>query len=148
MKKILALILTALSCVLCLPACSANETTGKKTKGDEDLLWEETLLDDWYLAGDDIIFRVLLNSEEDVYEKITYSVNNFEEVEASVVTGKVSDSKQDIGGTFYVDTGAEIIPSEELGVGAFVVVFYAYDDDDNKIQINDQPIVFQIKKSK
>lgn len=147
MKKLLALILMALSLVMCCTGCSSitnkdNETTSS------GLLWEETLLDDWYIEGDDIAFRVLLNSKYDVYEKITYSISNSKETEVSVITGKVSNEKQDLGGKYYVDTGAEIIQSEDLGVGAYVVLFYAYDKDGERIQINDEPIVFQIKEAK
>ena len=146
MKKLLALILMALSLVLCCTGCSSitykdNESTSS------GLLWEETLLDDWYIEGDDIVFRVLLNSKNDVYKKITYSINNSKETEVSVITGKVTNEKQDLGGKYYVDTGAEIIDSEDLGAGAYVVLFYVYDEDGNRIQINDEPIVFQIKES-
>ena len=143
MKKLLALILMALSLVLCFTACS-NESKEDETTSS-GLLWSETLLDDWYIEGDDIAFRVLINSKNDVYEKVTYSINNGKEQEVSVITGKVSNEKQDLGGKYYVDTGAEIIDSEDLGVGAYVVLFYVYDEDGDRIQINDEPIVFQIK---
>lgn len=148
MKKLVAFILATLSCVFCFTGCS---TTDDKNGGDSatvDITWEESYLDDVYFIGDELVFRVLLNSKNDVYEKITYSINNGEETEVSVITGKVTNEKQDLGGKYYVDTGAEIVDSEDLGTGAYVVLFYVYDEDGDRIQINDEPIVFQIKEAK
>lgn len=144
MKKILALILTALSCVLCFTGCSSAKGNNYSLE-DEELVWEETLLDKKYLASDDIVFRLLLNYDEDIYKKVTYSINNSEEKEVTVITDKVNEARQDLGKKYYVDTGAEIIDAEALGAGAYLIIFYAYNEDGERIQVNDDPIVFQIK---
>lgn len=144
MKKIVAFILIALSCVLCFTGCSSTKGNNYCLE-DEELVWEETLLDKKYLVGDDIVFRLLLNYDEDVYKKVTYSINNSEEKEVTVITDKVTETRQDLGKKYYVDTGAEIIDAEALGAGAYLIIFYAYNDDGERIQVNDEPIVFQIK---
>ena len=143
-KKLLAFILVTLSCILCLPGCTLNGSNNYSIE-DEELVWEETLLDKKYLVSDDIVFRLLLNYDEDVYKKVTYSINNSEEKEVSVITDKVIETRQDLGKKYYVDTGAEIIDAEALGAGAYLIIFYAYNDDGERIQVNDDPIVFQIK---
>lgn len=144
MKKLLAFVLATLSCILCLPGCTLKGSNNYSIE-DEGLVWEETLLDKKYLVSDDIVFRLLLNYDEDVYKKVTYSINNSEEKEVSVITDKVIETRQDLGKKYYVDTGAEIIDAEALGAGAYLIIFYAYNEDGERIQVNDEPIVFQIK---
>lgn len=144
MKKVLALILMTLSCVFCFTGCDMISTDKNSYNNNSDFTWQETLLDDWYIEGDDIVFRLVLNTEKDVFEKVTYSINNAEEVKVSVIRGKVTDEKHDLGGKFYVDTGTEIIPADELGAGAYVIVFFAYNEDGDRVQVNAEPIVFQV----
>lgn len=97
------------------------------------------LLQDEYVIGEKIIFDYFVFSDVQ-YKRITYSLNNGSE---QTLTGfKTGESKEHEeyrsgSGKYYIDTMAQIIDTTEMDAGYYTLVFYVYDADEARTEMQD-----------
>ena len=124
----------ALGIVLGVKSCNKNENNIES---------EFSLFEEKYAIGDIVMFRYVVTSDVEL-TRIVYVLNNGSEVEMTVKTGLTKDLENAPGdGKYYIDTGIEMIDTESMTVGNYVVKAYAYDADENKYNF-DTPHVFEL----
>ena len=143
MKKILIIVISAILLALGIWGVVALAKTVNNKKA-EAKTFTCMYLDDKYVEGDTIIFRVVYFSDIEI-TSVKYTIDNSAEKSTTVVTGEAKDHENYAGkGKYYVDTKVEIIPSEDLSIGKHLVDFYGYDGEDTRYVFNKDFIVFEI----
>ena len=124
----------ALGIVLGVKSCNKNEN---------NIDSEFSLFEEKYAIGDIVMFRYIVTSDVEL-TRMVYVLNNGSEVEMTIKTGLTDDLENAPGdGKYYIDTGVEMIDTESMTVGNYVVKAYAYDAQENKYNF-DKPHVFEL----
>ena len=127
MKKTGAIILTVfLTAAITVGAVFGIQRAVARHNGDsvgtvQKITAEIDYLDDTYISGDLIVFRVLAYSDEQM-TSVKYAIDNGAEVAVTAITGTADN------GGYYIDTGAETVASEGLAEGEHLIKFYVYID--------------------
>ena len=133
MKKFLLILLGIVIAVgaivgagMIIHSCNVQKAT------KEGITTEVSLIEDEYAKGDLIMFRVRATSDKEL-TRMTYKINNGTEVEITCKTGKSADMEGAFGsGANYIDTGVEMIESEDMEAGNYVIQFFFYDVEDSR----------------
>ena len=136
---ILVAVLSALGIAIGVKSCS-NETENKN-----NITAQRSLIEEEYAIGDIVMFRYVLTSDVEL-TKMTYVLNNGAEVVMTVKTGEASelDAKdKDGSGKYYIDTGVEMINTEDMTAGNYVIEAYAYDAENTRYDF-DVPYIFEL----
>ena len=116
-----------------------------KDKNSEEIAVKVEYFEDTYVVGDSIVYRVLVNDAKE-HVRMTYSINNGEEVEITSTHGEVKEDKHKVNNAkYYIDSGNEILDSTDLGAGTYIVKFYVYDSAETRTVVPTDTIMFEIK---
>lgn len=124
---ILVAVLSALGIAIGVKSCS-----DKTTENKNNITAEVSLLDEKYAIGDIVMFRYVVTSDVEL-TKMTYVLNNGTEVVMTVKTGEASELEDKVGsGKYYIDTGVEMINTEDMTAGNYVIKAYAFDAEETR----------------
>lgn len=100
-----------------------------------------TQLESEYAIGDPIAFRVEVTSNTK-FTKMTYSLNNGVDVSVTVKTGETQEMGNPFGnGKYFIDSGTEIIESDNLTAGYYTLVVKVHDDEGTTVQIGEPRLI-------
>ncbi len=117
----------------------------KEENNPNNTRYEISHINDSYVVGDTIVYRVLLCSDVEM-ERLVYVLNNAAEQNVVSKTGESKDAKETVGsGKYYVDSDTEVLDSTGMTAGFYTLVFYTYDAEGNRYIVNSKPIVFELK---
>lgn len=121
-----------------------------KEKKSTDTVSEISLLEDKYTQGDNILFKILVNSEKE-FVSLSYQFNNESEVPVkNAIKGENSeeDTKHKLNDAkYFIDSGVQIIDSSDLAVGSYILTVYAYDEYGTRFVVNQENVIFKIVPS-
>lgn len=105
-----------------------------------------TYLQSEYDVGDDIVYDFIVFSDVQ-FKSLTYKLNNGEEQQINGV--KVGESaKHDNyskgAGKYYADSKVQIISTADFSDGYYTLVFFGYDKDNQRYEINKTPYAFKL----
>ena len=104
---------------------------------------ERTLIESKYAIGDIAMFRIRATSDIQM-TRMTYKLNNGNEVEITVKSGLSEDMESRFGkGKYYIDTGVEMINTTAMPAGNYVIAWYIYDEDETRYDFTER-YVFEI----
>ena len=136
---LLAIVLVALMTLVvvsCVPSC-------KNDNANNAIVSELTLIEDTYAIGDIAMFRVRATSDIEM-TRVTYKLNNGNEIEVSVKKGLAKNMSGKFGdGTYYIDTGVEMLDTAKMPAGNYVIAWYIYDDNNTRYDFTNR-YVFEI----
>ena len=99
-----------------------------------------------YNVGEQIVYHFVVYSDIE-FKALSYKLGTSDEQSVdNVKTGKSKDLKDvpENVGDYYVDTKVQIIDSSELKEGYYTVIFYGYDKDNNRYELNKEPYSFKL----
>lgn len=100
-----------------------------------------TYLESEYNVGDPIPFRLEVTSNTK-FTKMTYSLNNGTDVSVTVKTGETQEMDNQFGnGKYFIDSGTEIIETDNLQAGYYTIVFKVHDDEGTTMQIGEPRMI-------
>lgn len=101
-----------------------------------------------YTKGSYIVYTIYAFSDIK-FEQIKYSISNAAEVNLTVKTGKAEEhAKHHKGaGEYYIDAGGQVILTNEMDPGHYVITFFAYDKNNTRYELTPQGIPFKITAS-
>lgn len=120
------------------------------TKDTEIKLTVKTMfIEDEYTLGDKVNFDVYAFSSTKLV-RLTYSFDN--ETEVEIKAAKHGDTKdyqnQELvpegAGDYYIDSGVQSIDTADMEEGFHSIIFYAYDSENNLIELMEKPIQFKL----
>ena len=116
----------------------------KNNANENNTVHVARMLETSYNKGENIIFDLDVFSDLQ-FTSISYKLDNTASVTLSAKTGNAEDHEDAQGkGKYFIDTGAEIIETEEISEGYHTLVFYGTIADGTVYQINETPYIFQI----
>ena len=114
-----------------------------KVDGKNVIQSERTLIESKYAIGDIAMFRIRATSDVEM-TRMTYKLNNGNEVELTVKTGLSEDMEDSFGkGKYFIDTGVEMIDTATMTAGNYVIAWYIYDADETRYDFTER-FVFEV----
>ena len=99
-----------------------------------------------YEQGDDIVYEFVVYSDIN-FKAITYKLGTADEESIdNIKTGKSADLKDvpENVGKYFADTKVQIIETTELRDGYYTLIFFGYDKDNNRFELNKEPYSFKL----
>lgn len=101
-------------------------------------------LDSRYEVGDDVVYAFVVHSDIQ-FKSLTYKLANGEEQNIENVKFGESDRSANANlGRYYADTKVQVVNTADLKDGYYTLVFFGYDKDNNRYELNETPYSFKL----
>lgn len=117
---------------------------GVKTAKQNETVVKVELIENEYKNSETLYFRVIVFSDTEM-NNLSCNILGNENNATGVKTGESKDHEDYVtGGKFYLDTGVQEVSLENLEEGYYVISFYGWDAEGEKIDLPCNPYIFKI----